>query len=130
MVNQTLKQEIIQLEADFCSALSDPTRILVLYALNEKSMNVTELTNELNIPQPTTSRHLKVLRERGLVQTTRHGTTINYQLTDTRLIEALDLLRAVMRERLLYQASLADEIKVEQAIWNFDPAVKHSSKEE
>jgi len=130
MVNQTLKQEIIQLEADFCSALSDPIRILTLYALSEKSMNVTELTNELNIPQPTTSRHLKVLRERGLVQTTRHGTTISYQLTDTRLIEALDLLRAVMRERLLYQASLADEIKVEQTVWNFDPTVKHSSKEE
>jgi ArsR family transcriptional regulator len=130
MVNQILKQEIIQLEADFCSALSDPIRILVLYALNEKSMNVTELTNELNIPQPTTSRHLKVLRERGLVQTTRHGTMINYQLTDTRLIEALDLLRAVMRERLLYQASLAHEIQVAELVYNFDLPMKHSSKEE
>ena len=114
MVNQTLRQEIIQLEADFCSAVSDPIRILILYSLSEKSMNVTELTNELNIPQPTASRHLKVLRERGLVQTTRHGTAINYQLTDTRLIEALDLLRAVMRERLLHQASLVDETKAEQ----------------
>jgi ArsR family transcriptional regulator len=130
MVNQILKQEIIQLEADFCSALSDPIRILMLYALNEKSMNVSELTNELNIPQPTTSRHLKVLRERGLVQTTRHGTTINYQLTDTRLIEALDLLRAVMRERLLYQASLAHEIQADQTAYNFDLLMKHSSKEE
>jgi DNA-binding transcriptional ArsR family regulator len=115
MVNQTLRQEILQLEADFCFALSDPIRILTLYALSERSMNVTELTNDLNIPQPTTSRHLKVLRERGLVQTTRHGTTINYQLADVRLIEALDLLRAVMRERLLYRASLVDEIKAKQA---------------
>jgi hypothetical protein len=30
MVNPTLKQEIIQIEADFCAALSDPTRILIL----------------------------------------------------------------------------------------------------
>ena len=64
MVNQTLKQEIMALEADFCAALSDPTRIFILYALSEKPLNVTELTNELSIPQPTTSRHLKVLRER------------------------------------------------------------------
>lgn len=116
MVNQILKQEIIQLEADFCSAVSDPTRILMLYALSEKSMNVTELTNELNIPQPTTSRHLKILRERGLVQTTRHGTAINYQLADKRLIDALDLLRAVMRERLVYRASLINEIEAEQNV--------------
>lgn len=110
MVTQTLQQEISQLEADFCFALSDPTRILMLYALNEKPLNVTELTNELNIPQPTTSRHLKVLRERGLVHTTRQGTTITYQLSDKRLIQALDLLRSVMRDRLTQQASLMNEL--------------------
>ena len=110
MLTQTLQQEISQLEADFCSALSDPIRILMLYALNEKPLNVTELTIELNIPQPTASRHLKVLRERGLVHTTRQGTTITYHLSDTRLIQALDLLRSVMRDRLTQRASLINEL--------------------
>ena len=110
MVTQTLQQEISQLEADFCFALSDPTRILMLYALNEKPLNVTELTNELNIPQPTASRHLKVLRERGLVQTTRQGTIVTYHLSDNRLIQALDLLRSVMRERLTQRANLMNEL--------------------
>lgn len=110
MVTQTLQQEISQLEADFCFALSDPTRILMLYTLNEKPLNVTELTNELGIPQPTTSRHLKVLRERGLVSTRRQGTTITYQLADNRLIQALDLLRSVMRDRLTERASLINEL--------------------
>lgn len=109
MVSQTLRQEISQLEADFCFALSDPTRILMLYALNEAPRNVTELTNELGITQPTASRHLKVMRERGLVQTVRQGTTITYHLADARLIQALDLLRTVMRERLAYQAGLMEE---------------------
>ena len=112
MVNQTLKQEIIQLEADFCSALSDPTRILILYALNEKPLNVTELTNELGIPQPTTSRHLKVLRERGLVYTARQGTIITYRLADNRIIQAMDLLRSSMRDRLTQQASLVEEAQL------------------
>ena len=110
MVNPTLKQEIIQLEADFCAALSDPTRILILYALNERSQHVTELTNELGIPQPTTSRHLKVLRERGLVYTERQGTAITYHLTDQRIIQAMDLLRSVMRDRLTQQANLVTEL--------------------
>jgi len=110
MVNQTLKQEVSLLEADFCFALSDPNRILMLYALSEKPLNVTELTNELGLNQPTTSRHLKVMRERGLVQTVRSGTTVTYHLTDQRLIQALDLLRSVMRDRLTQRASLINEI--------------------
>jgi ArsR family transcriptional regulator len=110
MVTPTLQQEITQLEANFCAALSDPNRLLILYALNEKPLNVTELTNELGLSQPTMSRHLKVLRERGLVQAVRAGTVITYHLTDARLIQALDLLRNVMRERLTHQANLINEI--------------------
>ena len=110
MLTQALKQEISQLEADFCFALSDPTRILLLYALSENDLNVTELTTELGIPQPTTSRHLKVLRDRGLVNTTRQGTTITYHLSDKRLVQALDLLRSVMRDSLNQRVSLINEV--------------------
>lgn len=111
MVNPTLKQEIIQLEADFCSALSDPTRILILYALKERALNVTELTNDLAIPQPTTSRHLKVLRERGLVYTERQGTMIMYHLADDRILQAMDLLRSAMKDRLTLKANLVYELE-------------------
>jgi DNA-binding transcriptional ArsR family regulator len=109
MVNPTLQQEIMQLEANFCAALSDPNRLLILYALNDSPRNVTDLANELGLNQPTTSRHLKVLRERGLVDTVRAGTTITYHLSDPRLIQALDIMRSIMRERLAYQANLINE---------------------
>jgi ArsR family transcriptional regulator len=113
MLTQTLKQEISQLEANLCVALADPTRILILYALNEGPRSVTELTNELGTTQPTTSRHLKVLRERGLVTTTRQGVSIIYELTDKRLIEALDLLRSVLRSTITQKADLIAEIDSE-----------------
>ena len=110
MINQTLKQEISQLEANLCVALADPTRLLILYALNEHPRSVTELTNELGTAQPTTSRHLKILRERGLVTTTRQGVNVIYELTDNRLIEALDLLRNVLRNIINQKASLIAEM--------------------
>ena len=113
MLTQSLKQEISQLEADFCFSLSDPTRILILYALSETPLNVTELTNELGVTQPTTSRHLKVLRDRGLVTAKRQGTTITYHLSDKRLTQALDLLRSVMRDGLNQRANLINEISLE-----------------
>ncbi len=108
MVSQALAQEISQLEADFCFALSDPTRLLMIYALAEGPRNVTELSTDLDIIQPTASRHLKVLRERGLVFAVRQGTTVTYHLADKRLIQALDLLRTVMRDRLAYRAGLME----------------------
>ena len=111
MISQTLALEVSQLEADLCSALADPTRILILYALDEKPRNVNDLTAELGITQPTTSRHLKILRDRGLVQAARQGTSIIYNISDRRLVQALDLLRSVLRDRIAYNANLMEEIE-------------------
>jgi len=84
-----------QHEADLCFALADPKRIDIIHALEKHPYNVNELTTELGISQPTTSRHLKILRERGLVQSTRHGVSITYALSDLRLIQALELLNDI-----------------------------------
>jgi ArsR family transcriptional regulator len=110
MVTPTLAQEVSQLEAELCFALADPTRILMLYVLDEGPLNVTEISTTLGVTQPTASRHLKILRERGLVRPERHGTIIKYHLNDQRIIQALDLLRSVLRDRLVARASLMDEI--------------------
>jgi len=109
MITPSLTQEITHLHADLCSALADPHRLILLYALSDRPHNVTELTQELNVPQPTVSRHLKVLREGGLVKTTRHGASVQYELTDQRVIEALDLLRSILRDRIQHRASLIVE---------------------
>ncbi len=109
MISPTLAQEVSQLEADLCFALADPNRILILYTLQEKPRNVSELTTELNITQPNTSRHLKILRERGLVYASRQGNNIQYKLSDQRLIQALDLLRSVLRDRIAHRATLMEE---------------------
>jgi DNA-binding transcriptional ArsR family regulator len=109
MDTQNLTQEIAQLHAELCSALAEPTRLFLLYALAEKPCNVTEMTQKLELPQPTISRHLKVLRDAGLVRATRQGMTIQYELVDQRVIEALDLLRSVLRDRIQHHADLMDE---------------------
>jgi ArsR family transcriptional regulator len=109
MDTQSLSQEVTEMHADLCSALADPSRILLLYALSEQPRNVSELADLIGISQPGASRHLKLLRERGLVQAVRVGPAIEYSLADLRLIEALDTLRAVLRDRIAYRASLIDQ---------------------
>ena len=111
MHNDNLTFEVNQLHADICSALADPRRILLIYALAEKPQNVGSLTEKLNISQPSTSRHLKILRERGLVRAERIGSSVEYSLADRRLIDALELLRSVLRDRLARRANLIEEFE-------------------
>ena len=106
MDEKTVK-ELSLLHDQVCDALGAAARLMIFYALSNGPRCVNDLTAELNLPQPTVSRHLKVLRERALVTTQREGPSVFYSLTDTRIIEALDLLRAVMRDRLLQQSQVA-----------------------
>ena len=107
-MNQNLEAEVTQLHAEICAGLADPNRILILYELSQAPRNVTELCNALHMPQPLVSRHLKILRERRMVSGERHGTIVVYRLADRRIIEALDLLRAAMRDMLAERAALVD----------------------
>lgn len=107
-MDEKLEQEIIELHSGICSALADPKRIMILYTLAQGPRNVTELSEELGLPQPTTSRHLKVLRERDMVNTERSGSSVIYTLADDKLIRALDLLRDVLRGIYTRRASVIE----------------------
>ena len=72
-MEQKVREEIAQLHAHICGGLADSNRILLLYLLADEPHNVTDLAHRLGLPQPTVSRHLKILRERGIVCAERDG---------------------------------------------------------
>jgi len=109
-MNSALETEVLQLHAEICAGLADPSRIMILYALSDGPLSVTEICTALEMSQPSVSRHLKVLRERRMVTTERRGTVVQYSLADRRLVEALDLLRAVLRDGLAKRAELIEVI--------------------
>lgn len=98
-------QELNLLHSNVCQALGDPKRIMILYELNERPRNVSELARDLDMPQPTVSRHLRILRQRALVRPERDGTSVFYHLTDPRMIEILNQMRLVLRGSLDRQSS-------------------------
>ena len=112
MINQQLREEITRLHAKICDALADPTRILILYCLAEQPHPVGVLGKILDLNQPTVSRHLQVLRERGLVFANREGQNVVYSLADDKIIQALDLLRAVLSENLSRQGALVESADI------------------
>jgi DNA-binding transcriptional ArsR family regulator len=87
-------------------ALSDPNRRAVLELLLERPRPVGELVEHLGLSQPGTSKHLKVLREAGLVQVRQDANRRVYAL-DPGPIRELDVWLAPYRR--LWNESL-DEL--------------------
>jgi ArsR family transcriptional regulator len=114
MIDAQLRDEVMRMHAQVCAALADPTRILLLYSIAEQPQSVGELVKTVGVSQPTVSKHLQNLRERRMVTATRDGQNVIYSLTDSRIIQALDLLRSVLADNLNYQASLAEQVDITQ----------------
>jgi len=100
MEKNSLDEELLLLHERFCPALDHPLRMKMLYLLKDQVMNVGELTQEMGIPQSSVSRHLRVLRERGLVRAERQGTTIWYVLAEPELATVIDILRRILGRQL------------------------------
>lgn len=66
----------------YLKALGDPDRLRIMQALQTGRRSVTELTELLSKEMANVSHHLGVLRNAGLVQTTREGRHIFYSLAD------------------------------------------------
>ena len=69
------------------SALADPHRRRVLELVRERPLAVGELVERLAISQPATSKHLRVLREAGLVTVTTEAQRRVYALRSAPLAE-------------------------------------------
>jgi ArsR family transcriptional regulator, arsenate/arsenite/antimonite-responsive transcriptional repressor len=70
-------------------ALADPTRVSIVNRLAAGTCCVCDLTAVFELSQPTVSHHLRILREAGLVDAERRGTTALYRLVPG----AIDRLR-------------------------------------
>ena len=74
-------------------ALADPTRVAIVNRLAATDeVCVCDLNTAFALSQPTISHHLKILREAGLVESTRRGTWAYYRLVP----EAIDSLRGAL----------------------------------
>ena len=108
---KSLELEVNLLHERICSALSDTKRIMILYLLAEKDMFVNEISEALNTPQSTISRHLGVLRQRSMVSTERRGTAVLYSLPDDRIIDVLDLMHAILNDQIQAEAAIIKSIQ-------------------
>ena len=66
--------------AEIFAALADATRLQILSVINKQELCVCEIVNTLNMPQPKVSRHLKILKNAGVVEDRREAQMVFYSV--------------------------------------------------
>lgn len=110
-VGSEAEEELYRLQAEFCKGMASPKRIRILHTLKEGEKSVSELAKLTGFGQSNVSQHLAVLRLFGLVSSRQNGTNVYYSISDHRTVEACELIRS----------SIGDRLKRSQVLLNIPP---------
>jgi ArsR family transcriptional regulator, cadmium/lead-responsive transcriptional repressor len=79
------------LKAKLFRGFSDPSRLAILEVLRDGPRTVSEIVTATGLSQPNVSNHLSCLRDCDLVTTEQQGRYVQYQLSDERVAQFLQL---------------------------------------
>jgi ArsR family transcriptional regulator, zinc-responsive transcriptional repressor len=98
-------RDVSDMELDQFTALfrllSDKTRLKILVLLSAGERNVTSLCDELQLPQPTVSHHLGLLRSSNIIDNRRSGKQVFYALNGRVNLKDADMLNINLDRHVL-----------------------------
>ncbi|MBS1714812.1 MAG: winged helix-turn-helix transcriptional regulator [Armatimonadetes bacterium] len=80
-------------------ALADPTRRKILRILNEGDKSAGEISDRFEVTAATMSHHFNVLKDAGLVQAKKNGTSVIYSLDTTVIQDVMSVLFEVFGQK-------------------------------
>lgn len=95
-----MKVELQSLQADLMAALGHPNRVKIVDFLRSGERCVCEIVPALGLEQSNLSRHLKVLREVGILESRKEGVSVYYKVSDPRIFKLLDLSTEVIKREI------------------------------
>jgi len=83
---------MINFKSTVFEALGDPSRLKILDYLRAGEKCACEIVPTVGFAQPTVSRHLKVLLDRGILRRRKEGNKMLYSVTSRRIYDLIDLV--------------------------------------
>jgi ArsR family transcriptional regulator len=100
-------------KAQLFRVLGHPVRIRMLEILSSGERTVGDLQAELNLDSSGTSQHLTALRQHGVLESRRAGTSVYYRIRDPRVTQLLavakEILTSALSDSHALLSDLADE---------------------
>jgi len=95
-----MKNEILEIHAEFCKTFANPIRLEILNLLKENEMIVTDITERLGVPKANTSRHLNLMRLKKIIVRRRKGVNIYYSIANKKIVDACTTMQNALGELL------------------------------
>jgi len=89
-----------QFKSAIFHALADPMRLEILEFLRDGEKCVCEIVPHLSLIQPVVSRHLKILKDVGIVQCRKDGTKRLYSVVDSKIFTIIDNITSELTDSL------------------------------
>jgi DNA-binding transcriptional ArsR family regulator len=103
------KAELFRFEAQaqIMKALSHPTRLFIVHELAKTEKCVCELTEMVGADTSTISKHLSIMKNAGIVQCEKRGTSIYYSLKMKCVLNFFSCVNEVLKKKVESQMVLA-----------------------
>lgn len=85
--------EKLENKSERFKAISDPTRLKILYLLQDGELCVCEILTALEKPQSTISHHLNVLKNARFIKGRKEGVWIHYKLVNPKIVDLIEDLK-------------------------------------
>ncbi|MEI6410225.1 MAG: metalloregulator ArsR/SmtB family transcription factor [Bacteroidota bacterium] len=96
MPDPTFDFAFLESATETLRAIAHPHRLLIVEMLHSnQSMNVTEIYEQLGIEQAVASHHLRILKDRGVVNVRRDGKNSYYTLSKPDYYQIVEVLARV-----------------------------------
>jgi DNA-binding transcriptional ArsR family regulator len=79
-------QELAKNQADVCRVFGNPNRILMLWALGQGEMTVSEIATAVGCSLQNTSQHLRLMEDRDILTSRRSGNLVYYRVRENSLL--------------------------------------------
>ncbi|NJD75717.1 MAG: helix-turn-helix transcriptional regulator [Candidatus Methanoperedens sp.] len=102
-----MNKKIYEMHAEICKVFTSPKRLEIINLLRDGEKTVNELAEQACLLQANISQHLTVLRQNNVVTTRRDGANVYYKIANPKILQACDLMREVLLEKLAENEELA-----------------------
>lgn len=102
-----MNKKIYEMHAQICKVFTSPKRLEIISLLRDGEKTVNDLAEQTGVLQANVSQHLTVLRQNNVVTTRRDGANVYYRIANPKILQACDLMREVLIEKLAENETLA-----------------------
>lgn len=92
--------------ADFFALFSNPIRLRMFCALQEGPRTVSELAEYAGVSMPNASQHLRLMRDRGIVEVEKQAQRVYYRVVDERFLHAARTMREAVLDAVQRRADV------------------------